>query len=771
MPGKERPYLFAGSSSTEAQPAPGSEDDRLRAIALLAGDGDTTSAAQLIEMLADPRWRVRRAAAEALARCDAPGPALQALLEALRLRNRDLGLLNGVLRVLSLTTLPVGPALVGFLTADDPDLRIYAAQALGERGNPDAVAALLGRLADPDVNVRAQAIEALGKLRSARATDALLTVALEREFATAWPALDALGAIGDARIAPLLLPLLEDDLLAEPAILALGQLGNEEAIAPLLALLATDRVPATAVVRALDRIHGHYDQSYNSGSYIAALVRGLLEPAAFQKLLAIERNCTAEETPALARLLGWLGNKAAIDTLAALLARPESRAEAGEALVKLGADAAQGLSPLLQSEDASQVRKVLEIMGRTGAKAQVPDMVAILDRDDALTPIVLGALAMIGSERAYPAVTKFLAHPHANLRQAAVAAVNCIAHSDRARDAQAWLQDASPLLRESALKIACYLGFPECLDAIFACCSDANEHVRAAAIENAALLEDARAEEVILQALRADAPIVRAAAVRAIPMSSPQLSSQLLVGALEDADVWVRYFAARGLGAAPVLPPAAVAALAESAKNDAAMQVRIASTQALAAVGSADLLPLLAGLVQSPDRDLARAAALALGSIHDRKALELLSEMFEQGEPEQRLIAIEALATNGSASAVYLLARAAREPDPDLARTAMEALGRCQSAETIAALIDLLEQPRWRETCIPILVRQVPRRIDYLVSGLGHGDVDVRRTVVEILSRARSGVASQALRQAQKDPAPGVRFAALTALAHGPATT
>jgi HEAT repeat protein len=770
MPGKERPQIFAGSSSTEAQPAPGSEDDRLQAIALLAGDGDTSGAAQLVEMLADSRWRVRRAAAEALARCDAPGPALQVLLEALRLRNRDLGLLNGALRALSLTTLPVGPALAEFLTSDDPDLRIYAAQALGERGDPDAVAALLGRLADADVNVRAQAIEALGKLRSARATDALLAVALARDFATAWPALDALGAIGDARIAPMLLSLLEDDLLAEPAILALGQLGNDETIAPLLALLATDRVPAAAVVRALDRIHNRHEQSYGSGPYIATLVRGLLEPAAFQKLLATERNCTAEEAPALARLLGWLGNKAALETLAALLARPESRAEAGDALVKLGADAAQGLSPLLQSEDASLVRKVVEIMGRTGAKTQVPDMVAILDRDDALTPVVIGALALIGSERAYPAVTRFLAHPRANLRQAAVAAINCIAHPDRARDVQAWLQDGSPLLCESALKIACYLGFPECLDAIFDCCHDANEHVRAAAIENAALLEDARAEEVIQQALQDDAPIVRAAAVRAIPMSSPQLSSQLLVGALEDTDVWVRYFAAKGLGAAPVLPPAAAAALAESAENDAAMQVRIASAQALAAVGSADLLPLLAGLVQSPDGDLARAAALSLGSIHHREARELLSEMLEQGEPERRLIAIEALGTNGSASAVDLLARAAREPDPDLARTAMEALGRCQSAESIAALIDLLEQPRWRETCIPILVRQVSRRVDYIVCGLRHGDVDVRRTVVEILSRARSSVASAALRQAQKDPAPAVRFAALMALAHGPAT-
>ncbi len=74
------------------------ERDRLQEIAELAGRGDASSAMQLTARLADPRWRVRRAAADALARCPAPEPALRAVLHALRTGCRDLGLLNGILR-------------------------------------------------------------------------------------------------------------------------------------------------------------------------------------------------------------------------------------------------------------------------------------------------------------------------------------------------------------------------------------------------------------------------------------------------------------------------------------------------------------------------------------------------------------------------------------------------------------------------------------------------------------------------------------------------
>ena len=79
---------------------------------------------------------------------------------------------------------------------------------------------------------------------------------------------------------------------------------------------------------------------------------------------------------------------------------------------------------------------------------------------------------MIGDTRAYSALGTLLGHPRAIIRQAAVAAVNSVAHPNRANDVQAWLHNSSPLMRESALKIACYLGYVESIESILACCDE-----------------------------------------------------------------------------------------------------------------------------------------------------------------------------------------------------------------------------------------------------------------------------------------------------------
>ncbi len=769
MTGKDQPGHIAGSAST--LPRPEAEEERLEAIALLAGQGDTSSAAQLTEMLADPRWRIRRAAADALARCAEPGPTIQAVLEAMRGGYRDLGLLNGVLSVLELTHLDVLPALTEFLTAADPDLRIYAAQVLGERGDPAAVPALLSCLTDTDVNVRTHAIEALGKLQSARATDALLIIALSGEFATAWPALDALGAIGDARIAPLLLPLLENDLLAEAAVLALGRLGNEESVAALIAVLDRGHVPATTVAGALDLLQTRYAQWPGEELYIPTLVRGLLQPPARARLLAAVPTCTAQEAPALARALGWLDGPEVIDALLALLTRGEARHAAAEALVSKGAGITAALSSLLHAEDSHLVRKVLEIIGRTGARAQVPALIGMLEHDDALTPVVIGALAMIGDERAYPALTKFLGHPRANVRQATVAAINCIAHPARLGDLQTWLQIGAPLVRESALKIACYLGLPECLDLVMACCNDQNENIRAVAVENLALLEDERAGNLVVRALKSESSVVRAAAARALPMAQPKLSTGLLVDALGDADVWVRYFAANGLGSEPFLHPSDLNVLEELAANDPATQVRIAAILALAPSRSTDVLPLLKTLATAADGDVARAALKTIGAIPSPAAVESLQQTLEQGDVDRRLAAIEALGTHGGVLAVDLLARAVLEQPPELARAAVVALEQSKHGSSVRVLIGLLARARWRETCTQLLINKVRRNGESIAWGLTHEDLDVRRTVALILSRAPSREGNAALHRAQSDLEPAVRFAVLTALAHVPRFT
>ena len=89
------------------------------------------------------------------------------------------------------------------------------------------------------------------------------------------------------------------------------------------------------------------------------------------------------------------------------------------------------------------------------------------------------------------------------MRQAAIGALNSIGHPDMAARVAALLEDADPLVRESAVRIAGYFGYAECADAVFALYADADEAVRRAAVEHLPFLDDARAVPVLQRALEA----------------------------------------------------------------------------------------------------------------------------------------------------------------------------------------------------------------------------------------------------------------------------
>ena len=746
----------------------GLDRDRLREIAELASRGDAEATGKLTEALADPRWHIRRAAAEALAGSRSNELALRAVLAAMRSKHRDLGLLNGVLSVLKRTDLDVVRALSEFLGDPDSDLRIYAALALGERSEPEAVPALLSALDDPDSNVRCQAIEALGKIGSAAATERLVALALASNFAEAFAALDALAIIGDRRIASRLLPLLSDDLLGEAAVMAVGQLGDEEAIAPLVTLLDSDRVSATALARALGAIHEHYQQRYREGANIAGLVRQLIKPAALQKVLNAIERCQPSEAPLLARMLGWFAGEAVIAGLIRLLTIPEARREAGEALVRQGAAAAQALAGLLHGPDTTLLRVAIELLGRIGAREHVRALIELLDEEDGVATLAMGALAMIGDASAYPAVSPFLGHPRATVRQAAVGALNSIAHPNRAKDLQRWLRDPSPLVRESALKIACYLGFPECVELILAGCSDDNEQVRKAAVENIALLEDERVPALIAEALRTGTAPVRAVAARTLAGVTFFQSHLLLIDALEDPDVWVRYYAAKSLGAERRGTDETLVALSRIAQHDSAMQVRIAAVEVLGERGQAEVVPLLVSLLDAPEAELAQPVLGALGATRHAGAVPVILRDLEVDQPEVRKSAVRALGSCGQIAAVTPLVRMVQADDREVGAAALEALGRLDFVEAIDALLEFTRLPRWREICLRILIRAPATRVTWIVRGVEHADLDIRRAVIEVLTQVRSQVATDALRRAALDREPAVRHAAMTALAHGP---
>ncbi|MDY6819648.1 MAG: HEAT repeat domain-containing protein [Halobacteriales archaeon] len=140
-------------------------------------------------------------------------------------------------------------AFVKALSADIPELRIAAANALGELGEANAVPPLVDRLNDTDPRVRERAARSLGILADPRAVDPLIQHLDDEHPRVRREVAEALGAIGSDKAVSALQDLLEDsnESVRRIAIDGLGNLGRPEPIPDLVEALSD---PSPIVRRA-----------------------------------------------------------------------------------------------------------------------------------------------------------------------------------------------------------------------------------------------------------------------------------------------------------------------------------------------------------------------------------------------------------------------------------------------------------------------------------------------------------------------------------------
>ena len=774
--------------------------DALMQICVHSSEGSVPAvASQLVPLLEKSlSWQVRREAVDSLAMQSDPQITVE-LLRLLREQHRNPSILNSVLQVLSLSNVDPIPALISCCSDPDRDLRIYTALALGERQDSRAIPALRKLLADSDKNVRYHAIEALGRLRSSEAVEDLIAIAESGDFFLAFPAIDALIQIEDRTIASRLVALLTDDLLSVQVAEALGKLGDADAVAPMAACFQHPDAPVREIAVAIAQIYNRYEKLYGEGDYITDLVHnGITSDLGIKKSIEALEGAKPEEVRALALLLGWLEGPEVEQTLARLLSfhDPEVRDLAIAALVGYGTRVSDLLIDQLDADDLETRLAAVGALGRIGSTRAVPALTSLLNADRELVMATTAALGKIADRRAFEALLGLLGHEDAAVRLGACAALNSLGHPDLRRRIETLLTDSNPLVRESAVKIAGYFAYDNCIDRLFDCTTDPSERVRRAAIEHLPYLEEERLDvarrqrvfSTLVQALENETPGVRSAAARALGELENPEAIAYLINAFEDRDSWVRYQAARSIGGYSSLgwaPPTrsesaekrdVYEALKQLVQTDPANQVRAAAAEALGRVAGSEAVPVLASLIEMPegDGDVARAALMALGRIESAEAVAPLLAALNSPNPERRMDALQAFRERGGEEARMALQwMAAADPETRIVRAAIDSLSRLSTPEAIASLLELTVDPALREACINALASgvsienyiEVPQNyIQAIAQGLNHVHVGVRSAVVEVCGRLKHPLASQQLITALNDRDPSVRLAAVRAL-------
>jgi HEAT repeat protein len=635
---------------------PGAEA-RYRALASADPEG-------LVKALYDASWRVRRAAADALARGPAHEAVASRLIEVLGDRGQT-GARNAAAAALG----GMGPAatapLLELLRHADPDQRKLAADILGERRDAAAIEALERAVDDADPNVRGAAAEALGRIGGVRAARVLLGLLDAKEPLVQACALDALFALKRPPPLPRLLPLLEQRSTARVAYRLLGLVDHPAARArvsaavrdagtreaSLIALGVEARAwPADAeaalkaaleaspdVVAWLKKELGHSEQTVRLGALraAAALKAPALAPAVAR---GAEDVGLAEEAARTLNRLGLYGALALLETDSAelLTMGPEARAVASEAIMRVGEPVlVPHLTRLLSSGDPELAEMAARALGRCRTAEAIAPLVDALEQEDALASAAGRALARIGASfphQVVAALESVAMRPHV---------LRALVRVDPARAAAAVREaahDSDEAMRAVAVEAAATLGVRARTDDAEATPSGSGtEPSRTARGDGTAAATFGRSSE-------------EAAADSGEPLTEPtHLPTGVGVSSVDVAEL-----VGRGLG-------------------DEAAMVRRAAARALPRLERDAALPLLSRALQDRDPSVLAAACDAVAVLDAPDVDVRVDALTGSADGFVVIASLNALAAGGVLSDVTG-ARALVHSDPEVVKTALALL-------------------------------------------------------------------------------------------------
>jgi len=745
----------------------GSERQRVERVDALTAAG-SASVSQLLEMLADASWTVRRSVIASLAALG--DAAVVPLCELLRGRRDDEARLAAAVDALVASVGDVETAIEAFTDDRNPAVVADVAQVLGRRRSPRSIPTLVRLSQHAHDNVAVMALEGLGRIGGRAAVDQLVAAVQSGSFFRTFPAIDVLGRSGDPRSVAPLAQLLEQPQYSFEAARALGRTGHRSAVKPLMGLVRrSGNAPARLAAQALSDLRQRHGELYGTQEPIVeAILQADEERSCVRKLVQALSGADAGEQAAICTVLGALGGEDAVQALTQLLdgSAGVARAAAAE-LQRLGRAADSQLLRLLGEGDSARRLLLLPIVAHSKALAEV--IRCLDDQDPSVRALACESLARIGSPLAAPPLFRLLADPNAAVVHAAIGALQSLGSRDTERLALQAAHSSSPGVRQSALKILSYLGNTSAVPIFLEAVRDGDPRVRDAAVQGLAFLEDPRAKEALFASIRDPSERTRASAARAFGAgNSDARAIAHLLKALGDPAPWVRYYACQSLGKlrAEAAAPAIAALLA-----DAAGQVRVAAVEALSHLENESALEALRQAAGSADPDVQRTALVGLGITRRKEALPVLLQAAGAPDESTRLVALSGLAGFEAPPVAHALAKAARDEDENVRAAALNFLAGHPGPEATRLLIGLIQSQPSAEPIVSALALPVAGRIEGILSVLSTADDELSPHLTSALARMHSAAGDQALLAAMELPGPPGRKAAAATLAALGSTT
>jgi HEAT repeat protein/cyclophilin family peptidyl-prolyl cis-trans isomerase len=473
---------------------------------------------------------------------------------------------------------PPRPDLVRLLSDSEARIRRRAALAIGHVRLREGVAPLVALLADSDAEVRQMAAFSLGLLGDPAARDPLV------------------AALGDA-----------SPLMQGSAAEALGLIGDATAAQPIGALLARIVQSGALAQTPSDDDDGRRDTpaaAFRSGVY--ALVR----LKAYDPLAAVVLDSSGQPRVhwwPVAFALSRLEDKRALNALVAFTrdAHPYARAFAVKGLGALKDPAAlPALMPLLSSGDRPVLVETVRALGRIGDPSAAPALVKIIDDAKSEPHVRLEAVSAAGNIHAPGIVDSLLdvvGDPSPSVRAAALRSLASLDPENFTTVLSGLDPDSHWSVRAALATVLGTLppGLGE--QRLRSMLMDADQRVIPAVLESLVKIKVPDAAELLLQHLKADDPVVRAAAATALgdlkPANGAAALAEAYVAGQRDSNYTAR---AAALAAIVKYGAAAATPVLTSALADKDWAVRVRAAMLLAQLDPAAAVGLEAKIRPAP---------------------------------------------------------------------------------------------------------------------------------------------------------------------------
>jgi HEAT repeat protein len=649
-----RETLISGLRSSD-------EEQRRQAMVSLKADLSEDDLQWLEIPLSDESWRVRKEAIEGLSGLN-PTPGLISRLIPLMDPSREVTLRNSVVEVLEGMGRDAATLIAGHLSIDQPDVRKFLVDILGNIADPSAIPDLVRMLDDPEDNIQAAAAESLASIGDSASSRALIDSLEEADDWVAFSILSALARLKNAEALPIFFNYLDNRLLANPAIHGIGRIGSLDDGSRLLEILpALPRGAAKAVFLTAGLICRR------------ALVEGVqegLEPftgkvadAADDQVVGFMADQLAvtdnlEDKHGYLAALSMIGGQRALEAALSMVEDESMEWDVNMALYRFAERDATTLTALLENQDALIRRRALQVLARLGDTDLLQDISPMLkDESGHVRKDAAQAVSSLGDSDSIDPLLDLLSDEYRDVSEASAEALVRLGRKypdSLSKKIVPLLTESQPEVKALLIQVIGQVDISGHLKLLLGALQDAEPVVRAAAVGGLKGTGDPSAVSAVINSLTDESPDVRVEAAMALEILKPPGAAEPLRATLFDQDPWVRAAAVSALSAHPDMKPDD---LSDLMLGDDLM-IKTSVVEALgqrSAEGHEEVIDILEDAFTKEVVEIRRSICRVLGKVPGKRSLTLLLQATRDDDASVRIFAAHSIMDLGDEGALQTL--------------------------------------------------------------------------------------------------------------------